>query len=567
FGYQTEDVSAPSTRIMPALSEIASRLSKARYHTQHTERHLEGSRALLKRVKTQLSEAEEELARMHERHEERAITLTTRTERLRETEADLHKAQAQKAPLKEALEKQRSTIASLQDHIAELNKKLAATEGALHKANENTAQKLSEADERYDQLVDMVSSQKHELERLKREYGETKESAVETQRLLKLSQTEAEKAQQSEATLAAQMESMREELTLSQQRLSVLHQALAPRWRTLLTLKPLRFAYHQRRQVKSGRLQIDEHGVPVMGTTEETALLSDTLEAQASIPKGDVMMNGHTSSIYADWEPEKPLGIAVFAFDRTQNLEAVLESLKLQDALSTTHVFIDGDQGRPAKRKILDRTEEIARSYNVAAIHRQRGNFGFRKMMILAIKRMFDLHEHVLFLEDDCFPTRYAAKGFSFELSDIEKRDDIFSVYGHHFQVDGEEDSFPRFQGWGWASTRDKMMAIWPILRDCYMMPEGEYLAFVDKALTPEVRARLEATPGRSAVDTVTKFFAWDETLALLTAANNLGHRPARERLVYNFGIGVGSTHFGANPVFRQPPFNMISPDEVWTHF
>jgi len=37
---------------------------------------------------------------------------------------------------------------------------------------------------------------------------------------------------------------------------------------------------------------------------------------------------------------------------------------------------------------------------------------------------------------------------------------------------------------------------------------------------------------------------------------------------VFNCGIGAGSGHFDAEEArFREPPFNMIAPDEVWEVF
>jgi hypothetical protein len=399
----------------------------------------------------------------------------------------------------------------------------------------------------------------------------TKADLTSTDMLARMKRAEADaaRARMSGAELAAELESLKSELDRAHRRLGQLHNVLAPRWKNIFSLKPLRFVIRMRGLVKSGHLKFDEHGIPVETGHQDhdSQHAADETTKLPAAPDNIQRKNGQSASFYAGWTPEKPLGIAVFAYDRAQNLEAVLESLKLQDALSKVHVFIDGDQGRPAKRQIIDRTEEIARSYDIAGIHRQRGNFGFRKMMILSIKRMFEMYEHALFLEDDCFPTRYAAKGFSCELTAIEKDDGIFSVYGHHFGLEQNEESFPRVQGWGWATTRDKMMSIWPDLRDCYMMSEDDYLNFVNRALTPDVEARLRATPGRDPLNTITNFFAWDETVALLTAMRGMSHRPSRERLIYNFGMGHSSTHFGANPVFRAPPFNMITPDEIWDHF
>jgi len=366
---------------------------------------------------------------------------------------------------------------------------------------------------------------------------------------LKKRQIEAERMI---AEFRADLEPIRKELAQAKARLAKFESVLAPRLMSIITLRPLRFILSERnRAKKAGRSS-----------------------ASASKPDGGGSAAEHMpvkrvrrTSIYDSHVLRKPIGVAVFAHDRAGHLAAILESLALQDEIANTTVFIDGDQGRPAKRRTIDKVEETARSFGVAHIRRNRGNYGFRKMMIIAMREMMAEHERILFLEDDCFPTGAAIKGFSYELDSIEDDSSIFSVYGHPFLVEGEGENFARFQGWGWATTRTKLRPIWEKLRDCYLMSEPEYLQFVKDALTPEVRARIEITPGRQPTATLEHFFAWDETVCLLTAMEGLTHHRSTERIIYNFGAGHGSTHFGHVDWFRHPPFNMIGRDDVWDHF
>ncbi|MGB7433396.1 MAG: sulfotransferase domain-containing protein [Ahrensia sp.] len=262
-----------------------------------------------------------------------------------------------------------------------------------------------------------------------------------------------------------------------------------------------------------------------------------------------------------------PLGIAVYTFDRHERVHDVLESLAQQNALDDVHVFIDGDQGKPKLREKLERTEEFVRRYPVRAVHRNRGNFGFRKMMITSQRYMLERYDKIIFLEDDCFPTRNAVAEFSRELDAVRDNDTVFSVYGHPFKVKGEGPDFGRFQGWGWATTSDKLLPVWRELLDLYMLNEEEYLAFVDEHLTDDVLKRLDLTPGRQPSKTIRNFFAWDEVLAMICAMKGLTHKMADTRLIYNCGLGEDSAHFVASDVYLKPPFNMVYPRDVWDHF
>jgi glycosyltransferase involved in cell wall biosynthesis/SAM-dependent methyltransferase len=65
----------------------------------------------------------------------------------------------------------------------------------------------------------------------------------------------------------------------------------------------------------------------------------------------------------------------------------------------------------------------------------------------------------------------------------------------------------------------------------------------------------------------IASFFCWDGCTCLITAMRGLVHKKTRKRVIYNCGIGNGSTHFPQEDKFRLPPFNMISPQEVWSYY
>lgn len=266
-------------------------------------------------------------------------------------------------------------------------------------------------------------------------------------------------------------------------------------------------------------------------------------------------------------QDKEDFGIILFGHTRLDALGAVLESLRRQDALKYTEVWLDGYQGNQLLKHKIEKTIELVKKYPIKHLHKQAGNFGFRKMLILGLVDMCKKYRDILILEDDCFPTRDAVSGFRKELDLIRENNNIFSVYGHHFLTESEKETCARFQGWGWATTSEKLMPMLLQLIDCYSMTEDRYLKFVNLTLTSEIKTRIDVTHPRQPSYTLEKFFAWDETLCLLTALNNQVHRPTKKRTIYNCGMGKGSTHFDENNMFRNPPFNLITPEEVWQYF
>jgi hypothetical protein len=106
--------------------------------------------------------------------------------------------------------------------------------------------------------------------------------------------------------------------------------------------------------------------------------------------------------------------------------------------------------------------------------------------------------------------------------------------------------------------------------RQLYLLPENEFLRWSRRNLTPEVRKRLGATPGRDPAETIANIYSWDACIALLTALRGQMHLPTRRRVIYN--CGIDGAHFGQDDAdrgqrFREPPFNMIAFEEVWSYF
>ena len=254
----------------------------------------------------------------------------------------------------------------------------------------------------------------------------------------------------------------------------------------------------------------------------------------------------------------------VFGHTRVEILGDMLESLDRQGAIEFVDLWVDGYQGKSDLKNKVQKSHKIASGYNVAKRRFHHGQLGFRKLMLQAIQSAANNYETIIFLEDDCFPNRHAVDVFRREIDQVRDNDEVFSVYGHHFGL-GEESGFcSRFQGWGWATTAKKLQPYVDRLIDCYSMSEQDFLDFTKASLTPDIVARLDVTPPRLPTQTLRAFFAWDETLALLTALDGKLHKPTEQRVIFNCGLGEGSAHFSDLDRFRNAPFNMIHPSDVW---
>jgi hypothetical protein len=348
-------------------------------------------------------------------------------------------------------------------------------------------------------------------------------------------------------------------------KLARLENALEPRLKSILKLRPLRYALAQRNRLKRDNAGSASPLAPAPGARQAHIHAGQFTSAETIV--SEVRDQAKFYSAESTQYIAENFGVAVFAHDRARNVSNVLRALELQGAASYSHVWIDGDHGNPEKRARVDLVEDCVKQFDVKRIHRNRGNFGFRKMMLLAMRYMMERYEKILFLEDDCFPTRRAIEVFCENLTQIADDKNVFSVYGHYFGFPEEENGSARFQGWGWATTAEKLRPVWAQLMDCYLKTEEEYLEFVDEQLTPEVEKLIDITPGRQPSETIRKFFAWDETLCLITAIHGMKHQQTSERVIYNFGACSASAHFHQVEHFRQPPFNMISIDEVWDKF
>ncbi|MBL4619089.1 MAG: hypothetical protein GXP04_00915 [Alphaproteobacteria bacterium] len=260
-------------------------------------------------------------------------------------------------------------------------------------------------------------------------------------------------------------------------------------------------------------------------------------------------------------------GILVIAYARPKLLRLVLESLKRQNALSNVNVWIDGNAGRKELAGAPKRCSMVAEEFQVAHIRSHSGHLGIEKLMIDALAVMMDRYDKIIILEDDCFPTSSAVAEFDSALNDIRDDKTLFSVYGHHFDVPGERPRFSRFQGWGWATWAEKLKPVHKDIKQLFLLNEEEYLLKIKSMASTDVIDRLDRTPPRYVLRTAMRQFSWDSCLAVVTASGKLDHAPTHKRVVFNCGLDNKHGHFAPKEALRNPPFNMIGPNEVWAVF
>lgn len=260
----------------------------------------------------------------------------------------------------------------------------------------------------------------------------------------------------------------------------------------------------------------------------------------------------------------KNAGVLVIGHTRADTLKNTLESLARQGAIKRTHVWLDGHFGAREWIEPVYKCRSIAEHFQPASVVAYNGRVGVNKLTMDALQTLANDYDRVIVLEDDSFPTYSAVRIFEEGLEEIEDDQTVFSVYGHHFLTPSEGATISRFQGWGWATTTTKLEPVLQRVEECFSWPEPRFLRWVESQLTPEVRARLSVTPPRDPVQTIRTFFAFDACVNVITASLGLSHRKTSRRVVYNCGMGGDSSHFADEERFRLPPFNMISPSEVW---
>lgn len=165
------------------------------------------------------------------------------------------------------------------------------------------------------------------------------------------------------------------------------------------------------------------------------------------------------------FEDKKLASIAIFAFNRPDNLKNLMESL-LKCPLSQEsdiYIFIDG--ARNYKEKVIcEQVHNVASSYvnrfKSININASNKNFGLATSLVRGITRVFEGNDRVIVLEDDLILSEnfvvYMNKALSF-YSQSERVGSV-SAFTSDFEYETNLDTYvhPRPCSWGWGTWKDR---------------------------------------------------------------------------------------------------------------
>ncbi|OYR78615.1 glycosyltransferase family 2 protein [Halorubrum ezzemoulense] len=198
-------------------------------------------------------------------------------------------------------------------------------------------------------------------------------------------------------------------------------------------------------------------------------------------------------------------GIAVFAYNRPDHLRRVLSGLKQND-VGHLYIFVDGARNEQDQKRVSDVREiidqiEWCRTTVTARDH----NIGLAESLTSGIERVFEDHERIIVLEDDCVP---APNFVSFMNTSLERYADderVMNVNGYSPPIE-VPDNYPydvyftyRSSSWGWGTWR----SAWenferdPLTLEELEQKKNELKRITDKAgkdLYPMMRDQLEGS-------------------------------------------------------------------------
>lgn len=158
--------------------------------------------------------------------------------------------------------------------------------------------------------------------------------------------------------------------------------------------------------------------------------------------------------------------IALFAFDRPENLLSVLEGLKdcKNSKESPLYVFCDGPKVSSSfeQKKRITEVKRIANSIswhtNKKVVYRKE-NFGLAQSIISGITEVLEIYDRVIVLEDDIVPTvgfiDYCNKALELYEDEPRVMQIAASVYNYNFDLLKDETFFAQcLQCHGWATWK-----------------------------------------------------------------------------------------------------------------
>ena len=161
--------------------------------------------------------------------------------------------------------------------------------------------------------------------------------------------------------------------------------------------------------------------------------------------------------------------IAVFAFNRADNLERTLQALSLNELAdkSSVTIYCDGPRTEEERQK-TDAVRRIARAANgfaeVSVIERAE-NLGLKKSLEAGITYLLEKHERLIVVEDDIVTSKFFLRYMNDALELYEQYPKVASISGYcvpHSLKSAPETFFLRGgECWGWATWKDRWQALY----------------------------------------------------------------------------------------------------------
>jgi hypothetical protein len=154
-------------------------------------------------------------------------------------------------------------------------------------------------------------------------------------------------------------------------------------------------------------------------------------------------------------------GIALFVYDRPEHTKRVLNALQ-KNNISELYIFSDGaknNKNKKSVRRVRDIVTNISwcKTNTITREH----NYGLAKSLITGINRVFEDHDQIIVLEDDCVPASNFVSYMKHCLNKYKNDAKVMNVQGYSPPIEiPEEYSYDvyftyRSSSWGWGTWRD----------------------------------------------------------------------------------------------------------------
>lgn len=259
--------------------------------------------------------------------------------------------------------------------------------------------------------------------------------------------------------------------------------------------------------------------------------------------------------------------VILIAYNRAKHTKEVLDALK-KHRIANLYVFSDAPRSED-DRAAVDEVRFLLKNIDWvdAKIIYQAENQGLAKSIVSAVDLVFENHDRLILLEDDCVPGERFFDFMQAALDKYETNEKVFGVSGYGVSIPEdlkrkyEFDAYfiPRIGSWGWATWKSAWLKKEDDLVDLYQKLEDDNIDLaqggsdVPRLLNDMVAGRVK--------DVWT--LSW-----LLTVYLNKGYYvyPV-ESHIKNIGMDGTGVHCGATDKFESKvavKFSNLLPEEVF---